>query len=268
MAIGRTNAGGGGAGLNFVVNAYASDLLLPIVGEPNEVAVISALPMGAWIVDGRPPTARADGTPLQTGDVWIESQTTSVSPFFALKATQVSGLVANVIGAHVWNGSSWTPVQCKLFYDNAWIAFSLRIYWEGEENQIPAGGIVLKPNTSHGTATKNPADIRIWTRQNTGTTYSGAVSTANVVDVTQFRNLYMLHTTTGTASARVFGVGNAQFNANIASASHPAGTDVVSALNIAAVSGSYYISVGVAGTWSDSANPGQTTTLIKRVWLE
>ena len=55
MAIGRTNVGGGGGGLNFSVKAYASESSLPASASENTIAVITETAITMWVADVKEP---------------------------------------------------------------------------------------------------------------------------------------------------------------------------------------------------------------------
>lgn len=111
MAVGRTNAGGGGASLNFDVKAYATEeLLLAAAPKENTIGIISEHEMTGWIIDANQPEN------LTEGMVWISVGTSSVVEFNALKK----------------NGLQVYPLTAKQYISGALVSVHAYSYQGGE----------------------------------------------------------------------------------------------------------------------------------------
>nr|DAI03424.1 MAG TPA: hypothetical protein [Caudoviricetes sp.] len=99
MAIGRTNAGGGGSSLNFKVIAVSSELLLPATAKENTIAVITDTAITSYVFAPAEPETPTDGT------VWFAMGTSSFTSFNAIK-----------------KNSLWVyPTNCKQYVSDAWV---------------------------------------------------------------------------------------------------------------------------------------------------
>lgn len=105
------NMAGGGAPLNFKVEAYASELLLPASAKENTVAVITETPITGWAFSATEPEAPAEGM------VWVQTGSDSVAPFNALKKNM---LMAYPMRVYQYAAEAWTIKTAKTFVSGAW----------------------------------------------------------------------------------------------------------------------------------------------------
>ena len=125
--IGRTNAGGGGGGLNFSVVGGTSQ---PVNPKENTLWVNTQTEISGWVFSPEEP-----GEPVG-GMVWIRLGTTSEVPFNALKKGE---LYCFPTSCEQYVGGSWASVDAYIYQDRQWLQFSsefhyLAVYDSGVEN--------------------------------------------------------------------------------------------------------------------------------------
>jgi len=109
---------GGGVGLNFKIEAYASLLLLPAVADENTFAVITSTPITAYAFSYDEPDNP------QNGMVWFKQAYSSKSGFNALKKNDI----------HVYPASArqringvWEDKDVRAYQGGEW-----REWWDGQ----------------------------------------------------------------------------------------------------------------------------------------
>ena len=127
MAIGKTNAGGGGGGLNFTVVGGTSQ---PVNPKENTIWVNTETEISGWVFSAEEP-----GSPVE-GMVWIRLGTTSEVPFNALKKGE---LYCFPTSCEQYVGGSWASVDAYIYQGGQWLQFSseshyLAVYDSGVEN--------------------------------------------------------------------------------------------------------------------------------------
>lgn len=136
MAIGRTNAGGGGgAGLNFSVKAYASESVRPSVEKENTIAVI-ADEINGWIFSATEPTSPSEKM------VWIPTGTSSTVNFNALKK---NGIQVYPQSVKQYIDGEWVQIDAYIYRGGEWVQFSeiittLYLYTPGNTQDSVTGG--------------------------------------------------------------------------------------------------------------------------------
>ena len=125
--IGRTNAGGGGGGLNFSVVGGTSQ---PVNPKENTLWVNTQTEISGWVFSPEEP-----GEPVG-GMVWIRLGTTSEVPFNALKKGE---LYCFPTSCEQYVGGSWASVDAYIYQGGQWLQFSsefhyLAVYDSGVEN--------------------------------------------------------------------------------------------------------------------------------------
>ena len=115
MAIGRTNAGGGGGGLNFSVKAYASESVLPNTASENTIAVITDTAITVWVADVKEPESPTDGI------VWIKVGTESGVSFNALRKNALAIYPVSVLQ---YANGEFANMDAFIFQNGAWAQFS------------------------------------------------------------------------------------------------------------------------------------------------
>ena len=255
--------GGSGASMNYTVKAYAALADLPAAGKTNEIAVITSTAIGAHTFAVTQPTARADGTALQAGDVWLATGSQSNFPFNALRK---NGLYVYGQFAFQYDGTAWQSVTVKIWYGGTWVDWALLLYHAGNECAGVTGGWLSYQNQT-GSVTKNASNLVLYTQRTDGNSVA-RIATNNAIDFSTISTLKMLYTQVGGSNAtRSFGVGASQYNTSLASAVPDDGTLVVASVDVSAIDGYAYVSCLQAGTYSSSSTASCTLTVF-RIWGE
>ena len=111
MAIGRTNVGGGGGGLNFKVVGVSAQ---PGNPKENTIWVNTDTEITSWAFSATEPESPVEGM------VWIVTGTSSTVEFNALKK----------------NGIQVYPVSCKQYVSGAWADRFAYVYQNGAWSQF------------------------------------------------------------------------------------------------------------------------------------
>ena len=111
-----------GAGLNFKIVGGTTQ---PSSPKENTIWIETDTAIGEWQFSATEPTTRADGTALQTGDVWICTNVYAGTSFNALKK---NGLQVNMSYCRQYNGSSWVVKNFKIYTNNKWADIDLVIF--------------------------------------------------------------------------------------------------------------------------------------------
>lgn len=148
MAVGKTNAGGGGGGLNFDVKDFRTEAeLLASAGKENRIGVVTPIPMTGWRFDANQPED------LQDGEVWFSVGNSSDVEFNALKK---NGLKLYPLIANQRVAGTLTYVPAKSYISGEWVH-----WWDGslydagnEYTEITGGwsgsGYTIKDGTNTG----------------------------------------------------------------------------------------------------------------------
>lgn len=131
MAIGRTNAGGGGSSLNFKVIAVASESALPSSAAENTIAVITTTAITSYVFSSSAPTSPAEGM------VWFATGTASTVGFNAVKK---NGLWVYPTGCQQYVSGTWVTKTAKTYKSGAWVEWRLYLYNAGDECTDITGG--------------------------------------------------------------------------------------------------------------------------------
>lgn len=111
--------GGGGAGLNFSVSAYASIDDLPGSAGNNAIAVITDKTITSWMLSPAEPESPSNGM------VWITIGGSGSVSFNALKK---NGILIYPLSAKQYTGGVWVSVDAVSFVDGSWVAWITDIY--------------------------------------------------------------------------------------------------------------------------------------------
>ncbi len=127
--------GGGGAGLNFSVKAYASESVRPSVEKENTIAVI-ADEINGWIFSATEPTSPSEKM------VWIPTGTSSTVNFNALKK---NGIEVYPQSVKQYIGGEWVQIDAYIYRGGEWVQFSeiittLYLYTSGNTQDSVTGG--------------------------------------------------------------------------------------------------------------------------------
>lgn len=184
MAIGRTNAGGGGGTLNFKVIAVSSELLLPATAKENTIAVITDAAITSYVFSSTAPTSPVEGM------VWVVTGTASAVGFNAIKH---NGLWAYPTGCRQYVSGAWTVKYSYIFIGGTWKRlFNSYLYNYGTESTF-GGGWLTKINTN---ATKSDGVTKYsdniffkLININSADTANAIAYCADKIDVTNFNKL-------------------------------------------------------------------------------
>lgn len=113
MAIGKTNAGGGGTSLNFDVKRYSTEAeLLAATPKKYTIGIISTTEITSWGFYATKPDTPDEGM------VWISVGTSSSVEFNALKK---NGIQVCPISAKQYVGGAWVDKTAKSYQNGAWV---------------------------------------------------------------------------------------------------------------------------------------------------
>lgn len=113
MAIGRTNAGGGGSSLNFDVKAYADVAALQSdVPKENTIGVITTVKITDWVFAAQEPDEPKEGT------IWIVTGQSSGVEFNALKKNSI---LVYPVSIKQYISGAWVDVEAKTYQNGKWV---------------------------------------------------------------------------------------------------------------------------------------------------
>lgn len=171
--------GGGGAGLNFSVKAYASESVLPSAGKENTIAVI-ADEINGWIFSATEPANPSEGM------VWIPTGTSSTVKFNALKK---NGIEVYPQSAKQYTDGEWVQIDAYMDKSGQWVQFShivtdVYLYNRGDTCDAVTGGWVGYNGNSTVTNGANSMTVKVVSGYK-----SGGAKTVNTVDVSKHNTL-------------------------------------------------------------------------------
>lgn len=116
----------GGAVLNFSV---VGGTVQPENPKENTIWVDTDTAIGAWMFSAVEPAARADGSALVVGDVWLKVSLTSPTAFNALKKNSI---VLCPVACYQWSGNVWTQKDVRVFTAGEWGSVYTYLFDYGE----------------------------------------------------------------------------------------------------------------------------------------
>lgn len=240
-----------GTPLNFKVNAYASELLLPATASVNTIAVFTSNEMTGWVIDANEPAAPEEGM------VWIIDGTASNEGFNALKTNSIK---VYPIFAKQYIGGAWVKKSAKIYQNGEFEDFwNGRLFDNGNQFEFFTGGWEQRNGLYQIQSAKGTVTIG-------STIYLNAAGETSAVAVTKSKMNFAPYKTlfcdiTANSGGILFALCTI-YTGNIADESPRVtftGTGVKS-LDISGVtSGDYYLAFGV--------NNGRSGT-VSRIWLE
>lgn len=108
-----------GAELNYSVQAYASEELLPGTAEDNTIAVITDVD-----ITGHTFSAEEPQTPTE-GMLWIKTGTESE---FEFAATNENPIHVYPVSTSQYNGGSWVDTTTLIYQNGTWKQWSVAVY--------------------------------------------------------------------------------------------------------------------------------------------
>lgn len=130
MAIGRTNTGGGGGGLNFSVIGSST---VPSGAKENMIWVNTSTPITSWIFSATEPASPAEGM------AWINIGTSSPVAFNAAKKNTV---MIYPLSAVQYVSGEWVERTAKTFIGGEWVAWWITgtLFTNGTDDTELTGG--------------------------------------------------------------------------------------------------------------------------------
>ncbi|MEG1304533.1 MAG: hypothetical protein RSD19_02995, partial [Oscillospiraceae bacterium] len=118
----------GGAALNFKIIRAESAAVLPATAAENTIAVETATDITSWSFGTAQPTARADGSALVGGELWIQTSIVSECTFNALKKNEIK---IYPVACRQYAGGAWVEKTAKTFQGGAWKSWSVMLFHDG-----------------------------------------------------------------------------------------------------------------------------------------
>ena len=182
--IGRTNAGGGGGGLNFKVVGGSAQ---PENPKENTIWVETDGEIPGWVFSASMPT-----NPV-AGMVWISTGINSTAEFNALKK---NGICIYPISAKQYSAGVWNVKTAKSYMNGEWAElWNGYLFHYGDELKHVTGGYtaIAKPLVS-GTGSgvpyiSNNSDGSRKIQSNRANTDGGMYYTVNKIDLTDYKTL-------------------------------------------------------------------------------
>lgn len=251
--------GGGGAALNFKVEAYASETDLPATAAENTIAVFTGTEINGWVFSPVAPAAPVEGL------LWVYLGSTTAVPFNALKKNNITLFPVSV--SQYVNGL-WAARTAKTYQSGVWVDWVTHLFNEGEVNEALTGGIngVIDSGAISFSYSSMP--------KGQNQTYT----TGAVVDLTDYNTMhvrYMGVTSLDSVYLRIFATATEYDGDNIGSGTHAASTQSLSPFNreerelvldVSDLAGGYYL--GYAwGVVSSSSGSRTVNGSIYEWWL-
>lgn len=256
MGKGFKHGGGGAAAsaLNFkIVGGTAQPS-----GLENTIWVNTANPVNGWVLSPVQPAAP------EPGMVWIAVGSASAAVFNALKK---NGIMVYPTGAKQYVDGAWANKSAMIYLNGSWVSFSTEavyLYIEGDICESLTGGYTaaaMRASSSDSGAgvpavTYGESAMVILSDKptSTGAYRGGIVRTVNKIDCSGYSRLIFEGTVEGAEyqynSATIYlwtEIGEYQSDNCAGSMKMSSGSNSVE-LDIASLTGSYYIGFGLNGT--------------------
>lgn len=179
--IGRTNAGGAGGGLNFVVKAYTTEeALLAATPKENTVGVVTEAAAPKWGFSASEPYNPVDG------EIWFTIGTEDEAAFNALKK---NALIVYPIKCRQYVSGIWDNRIAYIYKNGAWVKFStteLILFDSSGINTDVTGGL-----TSVGSAKFSVSDGVLSLKSATSGDSSSSVKITNNIDLNNYSTLHI-----------------------------------------------------------------------------
>lgn len=178
---------GGGAGLNFKVKAYSSELLLPATAAENTIAVITETPITGYAFAPTAPDAPAEGM------VWFKTALSGSADFNALRKNKI---FVSPQQAMQYVGGSWVGKTAKTYMNGAWVDWVEYLYNNGNVYTDITGGWAAKGTTYNGygepgapSITYGENTLNISQTNAPNQAYSGFAYMKNAIDLTPYKSI-------------------------------------------------------------------------------
>ena len=188
--IGKTNAGGGSAALNFKVVGGGT---APSNPSENTIWVNTGNAITGWVF-----SATAPSSPT-TGLVWIRTALDAATPINALKK---NGIMLYPVAAMQYVSGGWVAKTAKTYRNGAWVSWYLLLYSPGDVQEEVTGGYEAKAISYSGTWDGNTVTAKAPTvtqgtdsmvislqNGNYGENDSGSLLTVNKIDLSAYQKI-------------------------------------------------------------------------------
>ena len=229
----------GGAGLDFKIVGGTTQ---PVSPKPNTIWVNTSTAIGEYQFSATQPTTRADGTALQSGDVWLKTSSAGLIEFNVLKKNKI---MVKILGVYQYNNSTWGLKNSMVYKDSKWC--NVVNFWYKQ-------GVFAKDYTygsiNGGSVTLNIGDITIKCSGSTGHNTRALCFYAELTDIDLISANFTSYTGDGLSgicicksqsdlATKTFWDGT---NAAIRAVTAPKG---VKSANVSSLTGYWYVYVGV-----------------------
>lgn len=238
--IHNLTSGGSGTSLNFKVVGGTTP---PTSPKENTIWVNTDVAIPSWVF------ASAEPSPAEAGMVWISTGTISAVAFNALKKNDIQ---VYPLSAKQYVGSKWVSVEAKTYQGGQWVDWwdGHKLYSYGNQFEDVTGGWEIKNNTSMSTATVTFGDDGIAmnaSNENAWVTTKNLIDLSGVVSLEVDVEEYESSGGEAYANIRVYeeNFGWAQTGASYAAASALITKTGTTALDVTALTGSYYVTIRV-----------------------
>lgn len=188
--LGKTNAGGGSAALNFKV---VGGITAPSAPGENTIWVNTGNSISGWAFSATQPSAPYEGL------VWFRIGSSSTAPFSALKRET---LMVYPVAAWQYINGAWAVKTAKSYQNGAWVDWMLMLYEPGNVHEELTGGyegLAIRYDDTWGgyavsaeapTVTPGSGSMVLsLNNESAGNNYSGSVLTANKIDLSSFTKI-------------------------------------------------------------------------------
>lgn len=186
MAIGRTNTGGGGGGLNFSVIGSST---VPSGAKENMIWVNTSTPITSWIFSATEPESPVEGM------VWF---TLTLESPVAFNAAKKNAVMLYPVSASQFVAGVWVPKNVKSYQGNAWVDWWIpgTLFDSGRVDESFSGNWTsfnYKVDTGYSgiasTVTLGEASVTATMKSN-GTNRSSFFAHGKTVDLSQYTNAH------------------------------------------------------------------------------
>lgn len=247
---------GGGSDLNFKVIAVASESALPTSAAENTIAVITTTPISEWEMSAvTSPTWSAP-----EGFVYITTRASYLGDGIAFNAIKRNGLWVYPTGCQQYVSGAWVSKIAKIYQNGAWAGeggmVKTWLYNNGDECQSITGGWAAKAVGIQNypalapTVTKNDGLATISLLTSTTIEWkAGIYATNKQIDLTNYQTLTLHGRGEGTdeyCKAWLVALPSLSEWQSYPQVSilNQSMTDI--SLDVSALSGGYFIAIGVA----------------------
>ena len=244
MAIGKTNAGGGGTSLNFKV---VGGITRPTSPKENTIWVNTDVAIPGYTISG----IETPGWAMTEGWVYINAKTGTASGSPEFNALKKNEILISPIATKQYVGSQWVDKEAKIYQGSQWVDWATYLYTHGDACVDITGGWEKLPYGGNGAGSTRKAPTL--TMGDDGMTisltssYIGSVWTVNPIDLSNCNTLTMhVSEATNTSARAVFGVIDIKKN-NYTWVANVYAFDVGEYMvDVSELTGSYYVVISIA----------------------